>query len=109
MPRLPTSPVPHPLDVRDAGGHFISPRKRSMLREFDNGSPSIKRGRLSTDSRGSSSEGGGAGSPASLFAAAASPPRQNNGGGGGGGGGRVSSFSIDSIMSNSSSGGGCGS
>ena len=103
MPRLPTSPVPHPahpLDVRD-GGHFISPRKRSMLRDFDNGSPSSKRGRLSTDSRGSSSEGGGAGSPASLFAAAASPPRQNNGGGG-----RVSSFSIDSIMSNSSSGGG---
>lgn len=104
MPRLPTSPVPHPahpLDVRDGGQHFISPRKRSMLRDFDNGSPSSKRGRLSTDSRGSSSEGGGAGSPASLFAAAASPPRQNNGGGG-----RVSSFSIDSIMSNSSSGGG---
>ena len=103
--RLPTSPVPHPMDVRDhagPGSHFISPRKRSMLREFDNGSPSIKRGRLSTDSRGSSSEGGGAGSPASLFAVAASPPRQNNGPGGG----RVSSFSIDSIMSNSSSGGG---
>lgn len=101
MPRLPTSPVPHPLDVRD-GGHFISPRKRSMLRDFENGSPSLKRHRLSTDSRGSSSEGGGANSPASSFAGgvAASPPRHNNGGG------RVSSFSIDSIMSSSSSGNG---
>lgn len=100
MPRLPTSPVPHPLDVRD--GHFISPRKRSMLRDFENGSPSLKRHRLSTDSRGSSSEGGGANSPASSFAGgvAASPPRHNNGGG------RVSSFSIDSIMSSSSSGNG---
>ena len=107
MPRLPTSPVPHhPLDAVRDGGNFLSPRKRSMLRDFDNGSPSIKRGRLSTDSRGSSSEGGGAGSPASLFAAAASPPRQNNGGGGNGG--RVSSFSIDSIMSSSSGGGGGG-
>ncbi len=93
LPRLPTSPVPHPLDIRDA--HFISPRKRTLLREFENGSPSMKRHRLSTDSRGSSSEGGGAGSPA-LSAAAASPPRHN-------GGGRVSSFSIDSIMSSSSS------
>lgn len=94
MPRLPTSPVPHPLDIRE--GHFISPRKRSLLRDFENGSPSLKRHRLSTDSRGSSSEGGGAGSPASSLAAAASPPRHNNGGG------RVSSFSIDSIMSGSS-------
>ena len=102
-PRLPTSPVPHPLDVRDGpAGHFISPRKRSMLREFDNGSPSLKRHRLSTDSRGSSSEGGGAGSPASSSAAAASPPRHNNGGG------RVSSFSIDSIMSGGSTGSGSG-
>merc|ERR1712223_233955 len=77
MPRLPTSPVPqNPFDVRD--GTFISPRKRSaILREFENGSPSVKRHRLSTDSRGSSSEGGGAGSPASSFAAAASPPRHN--------------------------------
>ena len=100
MPRLPTSPVPHPHDVRD--GHFISPRKRTLLREFDNGSPSLKRHRLSTDSRGSSSEGGGAGSPASSLAAAASPPRHNNGGG------RVSSFSIDSIMSGGSTGSGGG-
>jgi hypothetical protein len=103
MPRLPTSPVPHPLDVRD--GHFVSPRKRSILRDFENGSPSLKKHRLSTDSRGSSSEGGGAGSPASSstgFAVAASPPRVNNGGG------RVSSFSIDSIMSSSSNGGGGG-
>ena len=91
MPRLPTSP--HPMDVRD--GHFISPRKRSMMREFENGSPSIKRHRVSTDSRGSSSEGGGAGSPASSFSqAAASPPRPNNG--------RVNPFSIDSIMSSNS-------
>ena len=104
MPRLPTSPLPHGIDVRD--GHFISPRKRASLLDFENGSPSLKRHRLSTDSRGSSSEGGGAGSPASSLAggvAPSSPPRHNNGGG------RVSSFSIDSIMSggstSSSSGG----
>ena len=89
MPRLPTSPVSQ-MDM-SGSPHFISPRKRSLLDQM-NGSPSIKRHRMSTDSRGSSSEGGGAGSP-SL---GASPPRHNNGG-------RVSSFSIDSIMSSSSS------
>ena len=87
MPRLPTSPISQ-LDM-SGSPHFISPRKRSL---YDNTSPHPKRHRMSTDSRGSSSEGGGAGSP-SL---GASPPRHNNGG-------RVSSFSIDSIMSSSSS------
>ena len=88
IPRLPTLPT-SPVQIQGSPD-FISPRKRSMM-SYE-GSPVTKRHRMSTDSRGSSSEGGGAGSP-SL---GASPPRHNNGG-------RVSSFSIDSIMSSSPS------
>lgn len=97
MPPTSTSPM----------NDFASPRKR-YLQDFDALSPASKRHRLSTDSRGSAgSEGtttgmssnGGNGSPHHFMhpGSVASPPRQaqNNGH-------RMSSFSIDSIISGSS-------
>ncbi len=65
----------------------------------------MKKHRLSTDSRGSSSEGNnGAGSPLSLPPVVPSPPGGRGLLPGGNNNGRVSSFSIDSIMSNHSAG-----
>lgn len=101
------NPIQGSLDQRDSP-HFLSPRKRILHNlEQNAGSPTNKRHRLSTDSRGSagSSDGGtnsphlstrtnsqsprlGTGSP--YHGVAASPPRAP---------GRISnSFSIDSIM-----------
>ena len=109
LSQTPTSP----LQQNPMGMDFASPRKR-FLQEFDNLSPAAKRHRLSTDSRGSGGSAdsgapaqpsnGGTGSP-HLFmhpgGVASSPPRPA-GAGHGNQPYRMSSFSIDSIISSSS-------
>ena len=107
--RMDTSSSPY----RDSSS-FISPRKRMMLEQETNGSPS-KKHRLSTDSGGSggSSEGVRSGmgspllnhhqrvgSPAAGLPYGTSPPRLPQGGPAKP---SVSSFSIDSIMSSRTS------
>ena len=117
-PNLPTSPLQQQQQHQPPLNDFASPRKR-YLQEFDNTSPASKRHRLSTDSRGSGGSGdggaasmampsnganGGGGSPhpPHLFmhpGGVASPPRPA---GNGQQPYRMSSFSIDSIISSGS-------
>jgi len=118
-PNLPTSPLQQQQQQQQQPlNDFASPRKR-YLQDFDNTSPASKRHRLSTDSRGSGGSGdggaasmglpsngahGGGGSPhpPHLFmhpGGVASPPRPA---GNGQQPYRMSSFSIDSIISSGS-------
>ena len=85
-------------DDRDA--NFISPRKRYMQRDFDNGSPSAKNRRLSVEHRLSTDSLGSTSDRSSPYRAPHSPHRGalSPGGASPRPSGKVSNFSIDSIM-----------
>ena len=85
-------------DDRDA--NFISPRKRYMQRDFDNGSPSAKNRRLSVEHRLSTDSLGSTSDRSSPYRAPHSPHRGalSPGGASPRPSAKVSNFSIDSIM-----------